>query len=100
MPHRRSRHLTDARRRSWRTLFQVIAAVLVAEGFDRYLDPTDENALVLVPLLAWVFAYAQNALEDHGVIPALLKAPASSGARPIPADAARFERRVLSGRQQ
>jgi hypothetical protein len=61
-----SRHLTDARRRGWRTLFQVIPAVAIAGVLDRYLNPTDENALVFVPLLAWGVAYAQNALEDHG----------------------------------
>ncbi len=93
MRDRRSRHLTDIRLRGWRTLFQVIPAVVLAEGLDRYVDPTEENALVLVPLLAWVFAYAQNGLEDRGVIPAVLNAPASSGARPVPADAALLERR-------
>lgn len=36
----------------------------------------------IIALLTWVV----NALEDKGVVPAMLKSPASSGANPVPDD--------------
>ncbi len=94
---RKARHLTDARRRSFRTLIQVGIAAGVAEPLDSRLDPTEETGLVLIPLFAWAVAYVQNWLEDRGLIPALLKAPPSPGLRPVPRDAAEFERHRKPG---
>ena len=66
-------HLTDAQRRSWRTLLQIGAASLVTAAVDGLLDPRTRLAPLLIPFFAWGISYIQNHLEDRGMIPALLK---------------------------
>ncbi len=46
----------------------------------------------MIPFFAWGIAYAQNFLEDEGVIPAVLKAPVGGVVRPLPSDPLDFER--------
>lgn len=78
--------MTDPIRRALRTLFQFIAggglAALVTEVVANVDDPTAKAAITV--FAAFLVAYAQNELEDRGAIPALLKAPPSPGANPIP----------------
>lgn len=88
--------MSDALRRGLRSFLQVFIGAflatngLAAIGQDGAIDATDIALLTkavvsaatagFVALLVW----AQNALEDKGAIPAVLKAPASSGVDPIP----------------
>lgn len=53
-------HLTDAQRRSWRTLFQVGAASLVIAAVDGFLDPETRLAPLLIPFFAWGISYVQT----------------------------------------
>lgn len=80
--------MSDAIRRAIRTLLWVIAAAVpvipsVAEVFD---IPAGQVAQVVTVLggAVTVLTALINALEDAGKIPALLKAPASSGENPVP----------------
>lgn len=86
----------DSTRRSLRTGIDVILTVLTAtiamllfpglpELVDGWTAPgaTAAAGVVLGALLLF-FTKIRNALEDRGKIPALLKAPASSGADPAP----------------
>lgn len=77
--------MTDPARRALRTLFQFVAAGGLTQLVDEIaadLDGTAKAAVFMVAAL--VVAYAQNELEDRGRIPALIKAPASGGAHPVP----------------
>lgn len=77
--------MSDAARRGIRTLLDALLAVLAAGVVDAYLlnlDATQRATLVVA--LTGVISAVKNALEDRGAIPALLKAPASSGAHPLP----------------
>lgn len=79
--------ITDPIRRALRTLFQFIAAGGLTAFINEVvakIEDTRLTALILAGSLLLV-SYAQNELEDHGTIPALLKAPASSGENPVPA---------------
>ena len=80
--------MNDATRRGLRTLLQVG----LVEAFLRLLEAfgvgitEDQHAAIIVfatPLLAFVINY----LEDNTSMPAVLKAPASEGANPVPPDA-------------
>lgn len=81
--------MSDALRRAIRTLLQFIAggglSVLVTEVIADVDDTTAKAAITVVA--AFLVSFAQNELEDRDVIPALLKAPASDGANPVPDDA-------------
>ena len=93
--------MNDALRRGVRTFLQAFVGFLVlfaipalqdliravSSGEDYQFNFGFWQAIVvaavasgLVALITW----AQNELEDKGAIPALLKAPASSGADPVP----------------
>lgn len=88
---------TDSTRRSLRTGIDAILTVLTAllavvayPGLPDLLDSalgrpgaTVAIGVVLGALLLF-FTKVRNALEDRGKIPALLKAPASPGADPVP----------------
>lgn len=77
--------MSDSLRRGLRTLLDALLAVLAAGVVDAYLvdmDPTQRGALAVA--LTGVISVIKNALEDSGKIPAVLKAPASDGADPVP----------------
>lgn len=46
-------HLTDAQRRSWRTLLQVGAAGVVTATVDGFVGPGTRLAPLLIPFFAW-----------------------------------------------
>lgn len=85
---------SDSTRRALRTGIDAILGVLVAlagvvviPGLDEALGLTGgelARAGVIVGALVLFFTKLRNALEDRGTIPAVLKAPASDGADPIP----------------
>lgn len=88
--------MPDSMRRSLRTLVQVVLGQVAAGGltsiWNDYLsrhqiDPT--ITLIVGFILAALISYAQNELEDQGKIPAVLKAQASSGAKPATVDPAK-----------
>ena len=80
--------MTDALRRSLRTLAQALIALAagvptIAAAFDLDAVLVAKVGAVLAVATAVITA-AVNGLEDRGTIPALLKAPASDGADPVP----------------
>lgn len=80
--------MTDAVRRSLRTLIWLCAAAVpavpgLAAAFS--LDAVLVGKIVAAFTFAGVIATGiVNGLEDRGTIPALLKAPPSAGANPVP----------------
>jgi hypothetical protein len=87
---------SDWWRRGARTLIQLLAA----GGFTWLTDQLAKDIpTVYVPYLMGTYtvlvALAQNALEDAGKIPAVLKGQASSGADPAPEPARRFPRTAI-----
>lgn len=96
--------MSDAIRRALRTFLQAfvgtLGVMLVPWGYDLIkaageadgrLVAIDVNFLGNVAIAATVagiialISWAQNALEDHSKVPAILKAPASEGQNPAPA---------------
>lgn len=85
---------TDSTRRALRTGIDAIlavlasfAAVLVFPGLGDAIgvsSPDMVRAGVVVGALVLFFTKVRNALEDKGTIPAVLKAPPSPGANPVP----------------
>lgn len=80
--------MTDALRRGirsalWMVLAMAGAVPALAAAFDL---PTTQVAKItaMFTTVAAVLTAIVNAAEDKGVIPALLKSPASSGENPIP----------------
>ena len=83
--------MNDATRRALRTLVQTIVAFVLAGGLAEVVNAyADEwaihgaNRMLLTAALTVVVSWAQNAAEDRGVLPALLKAPAPPAATPAP----------------
>jgi hypothetical protein len=83
--------MNDATRRALRTLIWLSATA--AGAIPALAAAFDLSAGVVTKIVA-VFTFAGvmltalvNALEDSGAIPALLKAPPSPGANPVPDDA-------------
>ena len=88
--------MTDSSRRAIRTgidlalaVLGALAAMLLVPGFAEVLDNmTGAGATatigIVVAALAMFLTKLRNALEDRGTIPAVLKAPASDGADPVP----------------
>lgn len=77
--------MTDPIRRALRTLFQFIAAGGLTALIDEVAADLSGSAQAAVFMLAALLVtYAQNELEDRGLVPAVGKAPASDGANPIP----------------
>lgn len=85
--------MSDAIRRAVRTFFQSFIGVLISSGILSAIGEAgvvDWSALKKVGVSALgagivaVLTFVQNWLEDDGAVPALLKAPASEGARPVP----------------
>ena len=95
--------MSDALRRGIRTFLQAFVGTLALLAIPAMTDiirsisnaepyTFDVNfwqgvvvAAVLSGIIALI-AWAQNALEDRGTVPAPLKAPASEGQNPVPND--------------
>jgi hypothetical protein len=79
--------VNDAARRGLRTLLQVglvqaVIQVLQVFGITHW---SAEQIAAVTTLATPILAYVQNALEDSTpAMPALFKAPASSGQNPVP----------------
>ena len=77
--------MNDSTRRAIRTALQSIAGALGAGVLNLVFTGINPGWLaVAAVVLTTVFTQIQNALEDRGTIPALLKAPASDGVDPVP----------------
>jgi len=80
--------MNDSTRRALRTIFDLVPAVLATLAVLVPLLDLDAGTVAkigaLVATITVVFAKVRNGLEDAGVIPAVLKAPASDGADPVP----------------
>lgn len=80
--------MNDAPRRGIRSLMWALLALLAgvpatAAAFG--LDPaTTAKVGAVCALFTGIFTAAINGLEDAGYLPALLKAPPSGGANPVP----------------
>ena len=83
--------MSDAVRRGIRSaLWGVLAMAGIVPGAAAAFDlPASLVAKItfMFTATAAVLTAIINAAEDHGVIPALLKAPASSGENPVPDNA-------------
>jgi len=68
--------VTDALKRAIRTLIQLVAAGGLTAVVNTFADGLTASQATLV-LAGWGFvvSWAQNALENRGTIPAVLKAP-------------------------
>lgn len=78
--------LNDSWRRGLRTAYQLVVSLVAVLPTLALLDWGDDTGKALATLMVWgaVFTKLINALEDKGLIPAFLKAPASDGANPVP----------------
>jgi hypothetical protein len=85
--------MPDYLRRALRTFFQALlgslltSGVLSAASTDGVVDWSAAQKAAVAALAAGIiaaFTLAQNVLEDHTTMPALLKAPASEGENPVP----------------
>jgi hypothetical protein len=80
--------MPDSIRRGLRTTIQVLLAACagMAGLVAVHVISAEQGgkAAAVCTFLAGLIAAAMNALEDRGTIPALLKAPASEGANPVP----------------
>lgn len=78
--------MNDPVRRAIRTLLQFIAGgglgLFVTDVVATITDARLKSLILAVSVL--VVTWAQNELEDRGYLPALVKAPASDGANPVP----------------
>lgn len=85
-------HLSDAQRRALRTLLQAITGAGVVGFLELFVFPlfptpphlSAEQRTMAVAIAGTAIAFIQNFLEDEVGMPALLKAPTSPGANPIP----------------
>lgn len=77
--------MSDSTRRAIRTALQSIVGALGAGVLNLVFKGVNPGWLAVAAVVATtVFTQIQNALEDSGKIPALLKAPASDGVEPLP----------------
>lgn len=79
--------MNDAVRRGIRTFMDVAfveAMLQLVEAFGAALTEAQHVAILVVA--PFFVSAVKNAMEDAGTIPALLKAPPSPGANPIPDD--------------
>lgn len=88
--------MSDALRRALRTFLWAFLGSIITNGVLSTIQTegivdwsvlrkaaVSAAAAGVIALLTWIV----NALEDNGVVPALLKAPPSPGANPVPNDA-------------
>lgn len=81
--------LPDSTRRALRTLVQLIAGGGLTALVDQVaLDVPDSYRPYVFIASTVIVTLAQNVAEDHGWVPALWKAQASSGENPITVDPA------------
>lgn len=81
--------LNDSTRRALRTAYQFVFALIGILPTFALLLPSDSPLVAQIGVvLGWLIVVTKflNSLEDRGVIPAWLKAPASGGANPVPDD--------------
>lgn len=83
--------MPDALRRGlrsalWMVLAMAGAVPTLAAAFDLPASQVAKVTAVFTAVAA-VLTAVINAAEDKGLVPALLKAPASSGENPVPDDA-------------
>lgn len=81
--------LNDSTRRALRTAYQYIVALVGIVPTLVLLVPTGSPLAAKLAIVLGYVAIATkvlNSLEDKGLIPAWLKAPASEGANPVPDD--------------
>lgn len=77
--------MSDALRRGIRGGLQLSVAEIFVQFIEAFMmELTEAQHVALLGMLTLLFTIIQNALEDKGSIPALLKAPASEGVNPIP----------------
>jgi len=78
--------MSDAQRRGLRSLLQVGLVQALIQLYNAFaaVDLTAEQVSAITMVATPILAFAQNWLEDSTSFPALLKAPASPGANPIP----------------
>lgn len=78
--------MSDSTRRGLRTAYQALVSLVAVLPTLALLDWGDDTGKAIATMIAWgaVFTKLINALEDRGVLPAFLKAPASDGAHPVP----------------
>lgn len=79
--------LNDSTRRALRTGYQfLIACIGIVPVLAEVIPAHSPLAAQLAVVLAFLAAVTKvlNTLEDRGLIPAFLKAPASPGANPVP----------------
>lgn len=86
-------HLSDSTRRGLRTALQLLVTLLTTGAGTALLallgvDVSPEQYATVTALLLPVITTLLNGLEDRGTIPAVLKAPPSPGADPVPDPAA------------
>jgi len=87
--------MSDPIRRAVRTFFQAFLGSLLTSGVLSAMSTdgvVDWNLLekagvsALAAGVIALFTFVMNALEDSGTIPSVLKATASSGAKPVTKD--------------
>lgn len=78
--------MSDATRRAIRTLIQFLGALPVTALCVALFDMNETAILAVQGVTQALVTALQNALEDRGVIPSVLKATASSGANPVTHD--------------
>lgn len=75
----------DAFRRAARGTIQIGLAEGIVQFVEAFFAKLDEGKhIALLWLLTTVVTFVQNWLEDNTPVPALLKAPPSSGVNPVP----------------
>lgn len=81
--------MTDSTRRTIRTGIDVVLAILASGLIEVLVEGrADAPRIVgIVGALTLLFTKLRNAGEDAGLIPAVLKAPPSAGANPVPDNA-------------
>lgn len=101
--------MTDALRRAIRTFVQTFlgsiatSGVLSAAATEGVVDWSVLKKVLMAAVASGAVAlvsFVQNALEDKGTIPALLKAPASDGVDPVPEPAPRPNRPLRAKRRR
>lgn len=85
--------MSDPQRRSLRAFLQIgfVQALIQLWNAFAEVDLTAEQVTAITIVVTPLLVLGQNMLEDVGAIPALVKAPASSGVHPLPAVADELE---------
>ena len=78
----------DSTRRALRTLVQVsfVGVIITLLSSFEVINWTAQQTAAVMAFATPVVVFIQNLLEDNTSVPALLKAPASSGENPTPKD--------------